>query len=94
MFFLKLSLVLFILEVQFIHENAINFFFLNVSFTLSSPSSPSIYNIVFVINTPTTMDNHFEGVNALKFQTFLFLSHFLCTQITSLSLSLQIHQKN
>ena len=35
----------------------------------------------------------FEGVNALKFHTFLILSHFLCVQITSLSLSLQIHPK-
>ena len=85
---------LFILEVRFIHENAITFFSENETFTLSSSSSPSIYNIVIVINTTTTMNNQFEAFNAPKIDLHsLFL---ICYELktTSLSLCLHIHSKN
>ena len=70
MHFLKLSFFLFTLEVRVIHENAITLFFLSFfenDFTLSSSTSPSIYNIVIAINTLTTMINQFEALNAPKF---------------------------
>ena len=40
-----------------------------------------------------TMNNQFEALNAPKFQFLLFISHYLCTQTTSLSLSVYIHKK-
>ena len=49
------------------------FFFENVYFTLSPSSSPSIHNIVIAINTPTTMNNQFEVLNAPKNRFTLFL---------------------
>jgi len=42
------------------------FSFENGFFTLSSSSSSSIYKIAIDINTPTTMNNQFEALNATK----------------------------
>ena len=47
----------------------------NNSFTLSSSSSPSIYNIDIVVNILTTLNNQFEALNAPKFWFLLFISH-------------------
>ena len=52
------------------------FLFENEYFTLSSSSSPSIYNIVISINTPTTMNNQFD---LLMHQNFDFYSSYLIT---------------
>ena len=91
-FFLKLCFVPFTLEVLIIYENVIIiFFFENNALTLSSSSSPNIYNFVIDINTSTTMKYQIESVNALNFRFFLILSHFLSTQTTYLTLSLKIH---
>ena len=56
------------------------FFFENAYFTLSPSSSSSIHNIVITINTPTTMNNQFEALNAPKNRFTLFLSQFLWTK--------------
>ena len=53
------------------------FFFENANFTLSPSFFSSIYNIVIVINTPTTMNIQFEALNAPKNRFTLFLSQFL-----------------
>ncbi|WZZ65140.1 hypothetical protein YC2023_076510 [Brassica napus] len=56
------------------HQN----FFLseNDIFTLSPSSSSSNYKIVIVINTPTTMNNQFESLNAPKIDLHsLFLTY-------------------
>ena len=93
--FLKISFDLFTLKVWIIYENTSSFFFSwNKHFTLPSSYSSSIYNIVIAINKPTTMKNQFGALNAYKNQFSLFISHFLCTKITSLSLSLFIHPKD
>ena len=50
MFFLKILFAIFTLQVQIIHENAINFFFENVFFlALSTLQSSSIYKIDIAI---------------------------------------------
>ena len=49
------------------------FFFENAYFTRSSSSSSFIYNIVIVINTPTTMNKLFQTLNALKINIFIIL---------------------
>ena len=69
------------------------YFFENKIFTLSSSSSSSIYNIFIAINTPTTMKNQFEALNAPKndFDSFYLISYELNT--TYFSLSLYIHPK-
>ena len=51
------------------------------------------YNIVIVINTPITLNDQFEPLNAPKNRFPLFLSHFLCTKTTSLSLLALFIQK-
>ena len=63
------------------------FFFENESFTLSSSFSPSFYNISIAINTLATMNNQFEAFNPPKFRFLLFIYLYLCTQITSFTLS-------
>ena len=55
-------------------------FFENAYFTLSSSSSSNIHNIVIAINTPTTMNNQFEALNAPKNRFTLFYSQFLWTK--------------
>ena len=97
-FFLDFSCVLFTPQVHIIHENAIIIFFFfsfeNGIFTLSTSSSSSIYKIVITINTPTTMNNQFEALNAPQIDLHsLFLT---CYELktTSLSLCLHIHPKN
>jgi len=85
-------------QVHDIHENTITFFLFffseNDIFTLSPSSSSNNYKIVIVINTPTTMNNQFEALNAPKIDLHsLFLT---CYELktTSLSLCLHIHPKN
>ena len=56
---LKFSFVISTQEIQIIHENKFNLFFLNI-IVLLNYSLSSIYNIVIVINTPTTMNNQFK----------------------------------
>ena len=92
------SFVLFTPQVHDIHENAINFFLFffseNDIFTLSPSSSSSNYKIFIVNNTPTTMNNQFEALNAPKIDLHsLFLT---CYELktTSLSFCLHIHPKN
>ena len=70
-----------------------HFFFENAYFTLSPSSSSSIHNIVIAINTPTTMNNQFETLNAPKNRFTLFLSQFLWTKNNISLLSLHIHPK-
>ena len=53
------------------------FFFKNAYFTLSPSYSSNIHNIAIAINTPTTMNNQFEALNAPKNRFTLFLSQFL-----------------
>ena len=81
-FFLEILFALSIPKVWIIHENAINFFFFwkLFFFTLSTSSSLSIYKIVIAINTPTTMNNQFEVLNAPKNRFTLFYSQFLWTK--------------
>ena len=96
MFFLDFSFALFTPQIHIIHENAISFFFLfkNGIFTLSTSSSSSIYKISITINTPTTMNNQFEVLNAPQIDlNSLFLNSYEL-KTTLLSLSLHIHQKN
>ena len=93
MFFLKLWLASFTPKVQIIHENVITFLFKNAYFTLWPSSSLSIHNITIVINTPTTMNNQFEALNAPKNRFTLFLSQFLWTKNNISLLSLHIHPK-
>ena len=84
---------LFTPHIQIIYENIINFF-LNSFFTLLTSSSSSTYKIAIAINTPTTMNNQFEALNAPKIDLH---SHFLTyyeIKTTSLSLCLHIHPKN
>ena len=80
MFFLDFSFVLFTPQVHNIHENAIKFFLFffseNDIFTLSPSLSSSNYKIAIVINTPTTMNNQFEALNAPKIDLHS-LSHLL-----------------
>ncbi|KAG5393801.1 hypothetical protein IGI04_023764, partial [Brassica rapa subsp. trilocularis] len=58
-----------------IHENAITFFFFeNTYFTLSPSSYSSIHNILIAINTPTTLNNQFEALNAPKIDLHSFFS--------------------
>ena len=93
--FLELSFAILTPKVWIIHENTIIilFFSENEHFILPSSSFSSIYNIFIAINTLTTMKNQFVTLNAPKNQFSLFLSHFLCTKTTFLSLSLIIHPK-
>ena len=48
-------------------------------FIQSSSFSSFVYNIVIIINTPTTINNQFQAVNAFKINiyTFIFLFLFL-----------------
>ena len=97
MTFWKFLFALFTVKLWIIHENAITFLYFsfeNEHFTLLSSSSSSIYNIVITMNTPTTMNNQFEAINALKNRFSLLIYHLLCAKTTSLSLSLYIHPKN
>ena len=55
------------------------YFFENKFFILPSSFSSCIYNIVIAINTPTTMNNRFDALNAHK-NRFWLLSHFLWTK--------------
>jgi len=98
MLFLDFSFVIFTSQVYIIHENFISFLFFfsfeNVIFTLSTSSSSSIYKIAITINTPTSMNNQFEALNAPQIDLHsLFLT---CYELktTSLSLCLHIHPKN
>ena len=59
------------------HHFFFSFFFENAYFTPLSSSSSSIHNIVIYINTPTTMNNQFEALNAPKNRFTLFHSQFL-----------------
>ena len=93
MAFLELSFVIFNLKVWIIYEKCHYFFYENEHFTLPFPSSSSIYNIIIAINTPTTMNNQFEDLNAPKNQFSLFISNILFTKTISLSISLFIHPK-
>ena len=81
-------------SLDYLRKYQFFFFSWNKHFTLPSSYSSSIYNIVIAINKPTTMKNQFGALNAYKNQFSLFISHFLCTKITSLSLSLFIHPKD
>ena len=93
--FLKLSFALFTPEIRTIHENTITLFsFENECFTLSSSSFSSIYNITIAINTPTTMNNQFEALNAPKNQISTSFHISYAQKPTSLSLYLYIHPKN
>ena len=76
------------------HYFFLYFSFENEHFTLLSLFSSSIYNIVITMNTPTTMNNQFEALSALKNRFSLLISHLLCAKTTSLSLSIYIHPKN
>ena len=94
MIFLKISFALFTPKVRIIHEKCHLFFlFENGFFTLSLSTSSSsiIYKIVIAINTPTTMNNKFEALNASKIElhSFFLISYELKT--TSLLFSLYIH---
>ena len=83
MFFWKLWLASFTPKVQIIHKNAITFFFLKMHILLYHIHLPQVFtiqNIVIAINTPTTMNNQFEALNAPKNRFTLFLSQFLWTK--------------
>ena len=71
------------------------FFVRNWYFTLSSSSPSSIYKIVIVINTPTTMNNQFEALNATKinFHSCYLLSYELKTTFFFHFLSLFFQRK-
>ena len=69
------------------------FSFENGIFTLSTSSSSSIYEIDIAINTPTTMKNQFEALNALQIDLHFFFLNSYKLKPTSLSLSLYIHPK-
>ena len=72
---------------------SIFFSFENDIFTLSPSSSLNNYKIVIVINTPTTMNNQFEALNAPKIDLVLFFLHSYELNTTSLSLSFRIQLK-
>ena len=91
-FFIELWLASFTPKVQIIHGNGITFF-LNAYFTLSLSSSSSIHNIVIAINTPTTMNNQFETLNAPKNRFTLFLSQLLWIKDNISLLSFYIYPK-
>ena len=78
LYFLDISFALFTPQVQIIHENAINFFsFENGLFIFSTSSSSSIYKNVIAINTPTTMNNQIEALNAPQIDLhFFFLNSY------------------
>ncbi|WZZ34777.1 hypothetical protein YC2023_018178 [Brassica napus] len=62
--------------------------------TKACKSIPNNYEIVIVINTPTTMNNQFEALNAPKIDLPFFFLHSYELNTTSLSLSLHIQLKN
>ena len=69
-------------------------FFSKMSVLLCHPHLHHIFTILSLSSIhQSTMNNQFEALNAPKFRFLLFTSHYLCTQTTSLSLSLYIHQK-
>ena len=78
-------------EVRIIHENAI-IIFLKLSVLLYHPHLLQVFTIrtLLSIHQPT-MNNQFEVLNAPKFRFLLYISHYLCTQTTPLSLCLYIH---
>ena len=78
--FTKMSLIFFL-----IFENSI--------FTFSTSSSSNIYKNVIVNNTPTTMKNQFEVLNALQIDLHFFFLNSYELKTTSFSLSLYIHKK-
>ena len=69
-------------------------FFKNDIFTLSTSTTSSIYKIVIVFNTPTTMNNQFEALNLPQIDLHFFFLNSYELKTTSLSLSLHIHPKN
>ena len=88
MIFLKFLFVLSTPEVQIIHENTIiiYFYFLKMSVLLYHPHLHQVFTILSLSSIhQLTMNNQFEALNALKFRFLLFISHYLCTQTTSLS---------
>ena len=64
-----------------------------MNFLLYHPHLHQVFTILSLssIHQPT-MNNQFEALNSPTFQFLLFLSHYLCTQTTSLSLFLYIHE--
>ena len=93
-YFLDFSFVLFTPQVHIIRENANSFFlFKNGLFTLSTSSSSNIYKIAIAINTPTSMNNQFEALNAPQIDLHFFFLNSYELKTTSLSLSLHIHPK-
>ena len=78
--FTKMPLIFFLSKMSF--------------FTLSTSSSSRIYKIASAINTPTTMNNQFEVLNAPKINLHFLFSQFLWTNKNNISLlSLHIHPK-
>ncbi|KAG5389332.1 hypothetical protein IGI04_030873 [Brassica rapa subsp. trilocularis] len=69
------------------------FSFENGLFIFSTSSSSSIYKNVIAINTPTTMNNQFEALNAPQIDLHFFFLNSYDLKIISLSLSLHIHKK-
>ena len=69
------------------------FRFENRLFTLSTSSSSSIYKIVIDINTPTTMNNQSEALNAPQIDLHSFFRNSYELKTTSLSLYFHIHPK-
>ena len=97
MLFLDIYFLLFTPQVRITHENVIKFFhfyfFKNCIFALSTSSSSSIYKIDITINTPTTMNNQFEALNAPQIDLHFFFLNSYQLKTTFLSLSLHIHPK-
>ena len=58
---------------------------------------PRLHQAFTILSLPSVhqpaMNNQFEAFNAPKFRFLLFISYYLCTQTTSLSLLLYIHRK-
>ena len=73
------------------------FFFLFLSKLSVLLYHSHLHQVFTILSLPSihqpTINNQFEALNAPKFRFLLFISHYLCTQTTSLSLSLYIHHK-
>lgn len=91
-FFLEIAFALFTQKFRLSTKMPL-IFFRKWLITLSTSSSSSIYKIAIAINTPTTMNNQFEILNAHKINLHLFFLITYELKTIYLSLSLYIHKK-
>ena len=91
--FLNFSFALFTHKFILFTKMPLVLFSKNDVFTLSTSSSSSIYKIVIDINTPTTMNNQSEALNAPQIDLHSFFRNSYELKTTSLSLYFHIHPK-